>query len=546
MSSSLSQYRVGDVGVGARFQQGENNTWIEGIRPELLPAILKAVIDPLERLTKDQNDTIAKLEGQLCATTEQVLGFFRIIGEANVSGEEIGGQLIVIAERYKALLAQATAVPGDDHNTARLKAELRAALEKSDLERADALLAEIQTAQDNDIERRVLQAAATSAQRGDLAMTRLRYREAAAHFAGAAARVCQVHQVEQVGYLFKQAAALYFQGHEFGDNAALEQAIRLYRDELLPRVPCRNQSHNWAETQNNLGNALSALGHRERGIVRLEEAVAAYRAALEEWTRDQEPLAWAIAQTNLGNALTMLGERESGTARLEEAVAAYRAVLQERMLYRVPLQWAATQNGLGTALKAIGERESGTARLEEAVAAYRSALEEWTRDRVPLQWAALKSNIGNALLRIGERESGTARLEEAVAAYRAALEERTRERVPPQWAITQNSLGTALRSLAERESGTARLEEAAAAYRAALEEWTREQVPLRWAIAQNNIGIVLSIIGEREGGTMRLEQAVVAYDAALEIFIAAAADQYIRLCRTNRHRALLLKAKNKP
>ena len=35
-------------------------------------------------------------------------------------------------------------------------------------------------------------------------------------------------------------------------------------------------------TQNNLGNALAALGARESGTARLEEAVAAYRAALEE------------------------------------------------------------------------------------------------------------------------------------------------------------------------------------------------------------------------------------------------------------------------
>ena len=69
-----------------------------------------------------------------------------------------------------------------------------------------------------------------------------------------------------------------------------------------------------------------------------------------------------------------LGERESGTARLEEAVAAYREALQEKTRERVPLDWAMTQNNLGTALQTLGERESGTARLEEAVAAFRAAL----------------------------------------------------------------------------------------------------------------------------------------------------------------------------
>ena len=90
---------------------------------------------------------------------------------------------------------------------------------------------------------------------------------------------------------------------------------------------------------------------------------------------------------NLGDALQTLGERESGTARLEEAVAAYRAALEERTRARVPLDWAGTQNNLGSALATLGERESGTARLEEAVAAYRAALEERTRARVPLEWA---------------------------------------------------------------------------------------------------------------------------------------------------------------
>jgi len=90
--------------------------------------------------------------------------------------------------------------------------------------------------------------------------------------------------------------------------------------------------------------------------------------------RNSDPYARARAQNNLGTALSRLGERESGTARLNEAVAAYRDALQEYTRERVPLDWAMTQNNLGNALSSLGERESGTARLEEAVAAYRDAL----------------------------------------------------------------------------------------------------------------------------------------------------------------------------
>ncbi|MEP0941210.1 MAG: tetratricopeptide repeat protein [Rhizobiaceae bacterium] len=64
--------------------------------------------------------------------------------------------------------------------------------------------------------------------------------------------------------------------------------------------------------------------------------------------------------------------------RLEEAVAAFRAALEERTRDRVPLDWAATQNNLGNALSSHGDRDGDAARLEEAVVAYRAALEEWT------------------------------------------------------------------------------------------------------------------------------------------------------------------------
>ena len=112
----------------------------------------------------------------------------------------------------------------------------------------------------------------------------------------------------------------------------------------------------------------------------------------------------------LGGALTVIGEQSGDNAALEDAIVAYREALNERPRNRAPLDWAQTQNGLGNALLGLGERESGTARLEEAVTAYRQALKERRRDRVPLDWAQTQNGLGNALLILGERESGTARL----------------------------------------------------------------------------------------------------------------------------------------
>ena len=77
-------------------------------------------------------------------------------------------------------------------------------------------------------------------------------------------------------------------------------------------------------------------------------------------------------------------DRNRASVRLDEAVAAYRGALTERTRERVPLDWVGTQNNLGLALMTRGERESGTARLEEAVAAHREALKEFTSERAPV------------------------------------------------------------------------------------------------------------------------------------------------------------------
>jgi len=124
----------------------------------------------------------------------------------------------------------------------------------------------------------------------------------------------------------------------------------------------------------------------------------------------------------LANGLALFGEQSGKTEPLIEAVAAYRQALEELTRERVPLDWAMTQNNLGAALRSLGERESGTSRLEEAVAAFREALKERTRERVPLAWGKTQTNLGGTLSRLGERESGTESLQQAVAAYKSALE----------------------------------------------------------------------------------------------------------------------------
>ena len=106
------------------------------------------------------------------------------------------------------------------------------------------------------------------------------------------------------------------------DQGKLDEAVACYRRalELKP---------DYAETHNNLGNALNDRG-------KLDEAVACYRRALE-----LKP-DYAEAYNNLGNALKDQGK-------LEEAIACYRRALELKP------DSAEAHGNLGIALEAIGD-----------------------------------------------------------------------------------------------------------------------------------------------------------------------------------------------
>ena len=467
-----------------------------GIAPEVLDALVRSRTQPFEELATALKDGNALLKEKLDLTQRQMSAALDILGEANVPPERLAAKLLEIAERFKDLQQTAIAKPGDDAKIAALKFDAQKAIGEGDLDKADKLLADVELQQRQAHERLAADEAQTAAQRGDIAMIRLRYGEAAKRYADAAAVLSsETSNERRLDYLNREAKALYQQGSEFGDNAALHGAIDRYR-RIVDLRPREHEPWQWVIAQDHLANALLMLGTREATSASLEEAVAVFREALDQCARGCSPLETAKMQDHLGSALVWLGKRESGTTRLEQAVAALRAALEVRTRERVPLLWAITENDLGRALYRLGQREPGTARLEEAVTAYRGALEELTRERVPLDWATVEFNLGNVLVALGMREPGTARLEEAVAAFRNALKEYKQERVPLSWAWTQDNLGYALAALGRRERSAARLEEAIAAYHAALKECTPER-SAECAVIEKNLGATLKALDEQ-------------------------------------------------
>jgi hypothetical protein len=172
-----------------------------------------------------------------------------------------------------------------------------------------------------------------------------RYAEAAKHFGVAAALLPASSSDDRGQLLWHQADALYRQGDELGDNAALDKSIGIWDQLSRQEYPRERAPLDWATTQNNLGNALKLLGERGDDEA-LRRAVSVYENALLEFTRERAPLAWTTTQNNLGAALSVLGQRGDDEA-LRRAVAALEDALLERTRERVPLAWAMTQNNLG-------------------------------------------------------------------------------------------------------------------------------------------------------------------------------------------------------
>jgi tetratricopeptide (TPR) repeat protein len=302
----------------------------------------------------------------------------------------------------------------DEPEIALKKEAARKAIDAADFKSADALLAEAEDADLHAGQRRILAACETMAERGALARAQAQYETAAGHYERAAETAAAFDRQAALGWWLSQADILDDHGRLF-PGPSLHRAVTILRDKCLPLTPRATSGADWAATQNNLGNALRTLGERaggEDGLAALNDAVTAYRGALEVYTRKDMPVGWATTQNNLGIALRTLGELVGGAkglSALNEAVAAYRAALEVHTRKDMPANWALIQNNLGVALQTFGERaggEEGLSALNEAVAAYRLALVVHTRKDMPIQWATTQNNLGNALETLGERAGG--------------------------------------------------------------------------------------------------------------------------------------------
>ena len=199
---------------------------ITGISPETLPGIIEAATKDWRNLSGQQKQTIDDLQNKLGVNENALKAFFAVLGEKEVPVEQLVKKLVEIAEGYKEALARAAPNPNDPPEIAKVRDAVKTALEAGQFDRADQLLAQLEKLEDAALASRQLERAGTSAQRGQVAMLQLRYRDAARHFAEAAKHVPEARPEIRLDYLDQEADALYRQGDERGDNGALREASR--------------------------------------------------------------------------------------------------------------------------------------------------------------------------------------------------------------------------------------------------------------------------------------------------------------------------------
>jgi tetratricopeptide (TPR) repeat protein len=315
----------------------------------------RPLADELKEELKKVSEQIAHDKGISAAPLQAVL---EKLGEKSIPDYEIPAKLNAAADQLIELRAQLSRLTNDRPELAVIREAALKLIDKGELDAARAKLNQGREAARASREEASRKEAEFLADEARIDHLQLAYRAAAEKYAAAATLAAPFDRAAEWTLLVAQASELDDFGREFGDNAALAEAIEAFRKalELAPREVSPEQ---WAETQNNLGNALQALGERESGTTRLEDAVAAFREALEEWTRERVPLDWAGTQNNLGAALARLGERERDMARLEEAVAAFREALKEWTQERAPYYFDMTQRNLDRALKLLDARKRG-------------------------------------------------------------------------------------------------------------------------------------------------------------------------------------------
>jgi tetratricopeptide (TPR) repeat protein len=268
-----------------------------------------------------------------------------------------------------------------------------------------------------------------------------------------------------------------YEQHRFSSNVL--ESLRDALEAALTEEPAEREPVAWAESQNNLGNILAALGQQKRDIESYEKAIQCFHHALEVIAQEESPLDWAATQSNLGTALQALGRQESDTKILSKSIDAYTAALLVYTRKETPEEWSLTMHLLGATFHTYGRHLKGNRTFQKSVVAYKNALAEFDADNYAIELMATHNNRAAVLHHLGESEENPDRLKEAIRSFETALTICMEQQLPFHLAvICRVNKATAQNVLAELTKDAMLAEEVADEFEIILECFPHALQPL--------------------------------------------------------------------
>jgi tetratricopeptide (TPR) repeat protein len=428
---------------------------------------------------------------------------------------------------------------------------------KPDLEAADQALAQAQGRYDQAIQARTealertrSQRAALTEQRGNIAETEYRSKDAARFYLAAAKDTSPTDLENAARRYALAAAALSDHGANFFENEALSEAIRLLETEALRRygeITPAGEDHRRivaastalvlaaiADAQTRLGSRLPGY----EGAKMMVDARATYRKALDSIKIEQFPdLAMDIlnrrSQRDLefGRRIT----RDRGRGHFADAVKTMRLILsiqEGKPAYKDEL--GRTRNNLANALEELARRtdgEEGGRLITEAIGLFQEAAVALEQLPNKSNVAIARSNLAHALTLRAERgppgPSAAQDLEKARELYAQVSKDLTKEKNPRVWTAVKQNEAELLRLIGKREGDQAQafrsLKASFELYQEVLGVISKETAPNTWAMLCAELGhtlvAALPFLSDRDRKQMATNAAA-AFGAARPYFVA--------------------------
>jgi tetratricopeptide (TPR) repeat protein len=276
----------------------------------------------------------------------------------------------------------------------------------------------------------------------------------------------------------------------------------------------------WAMAQRNLGRTLCDQANLNLDTGLLRPAATAFENAMSVYQSRSDRIDVAEIQSQLGSLYEAIGRYEPGNDNIRKAVEYYRSALKGIDQQKFPNLWGETQISLGNALRVLSFWDKGTKDIEDAIAANREALKIYSKQDSPMHWAEAQGQIAQSLSELAQVSSNADDYRQAISILRQILDGYPRERRPLEWADLQVALGGSLMGLYDLDpkSGVHYAEQAAIAYRASLQELTLEHDPIAWAEAKQGLGNALEELGYNNSDSSYLNQAIDAYNDSLKVY----------------------------